>query len=392
MRRALLGSAALLLLPVLTGCVNEGLSLDGVSTFQVEVTSVNGMPLPSPDLPLPANLGQTDEVWEFVIAARDGSGDPLPFEGMVRLRTEPGSVQAVEGEDASGRNVMVRGGRATGFARITAVYGPARLWVEDLGYLPVADATQAACSNGKNDDPGDDVLVDFPSDPGCAFANDDSEQEGTFAAGVSPAVEYALPRISDIQGRGAETPFRFEGMEVNTAAPQRVVVTRISSDGFYVADLAEEGQGYNYLYAFNFRTPPFMRVCDRVEYLAGTVNEFFGSTQIAFPSFWVSFPVEGEECEVPEPNVIDAGIIANSLEMEKLESGLVRISGYHVAANFGKNKAEPSELDPEVFVFAADRSNCDLNDDGQVDFESPTEGPCSDQCTQNPECSEWTGY
>ncbi|HSN99825.1 MAG TPA: hypothetical protein VLS89_16125, partial [Candidatus Nanopelagicales bacterium] len=37
-------------------------------------------------------------------------------------------------------------------------------------------------------------------------------------------------------------------------------------------------------------------------------------------------------------------------------------------------------------------SNCDLNDDGQVDFESPTEGPCSDQCTQNPECSEWTSY
>lgn len=395
MRRARAGSAALL--PVLSSlwlcaCVSDGREIEGVSTFQVEVVSVNGLPPPSEDAPIPANLGDVDEVWEIAVQARDGFGDAIPFEGMVRVRVEPGAVQGIEGESASGRNLMVRAGQATGLARVTGVYGPARVWIEDLGYLPADSPELSACSDGANNDPDDDVLVDFPADPGCAFADDDTEQGGTFAAGVSGPVAYALPRVSDIQGRGAETPFKFEGMEVNTAAPQHLIVIRVSSDGFYVTDIAEEGQGYNHLYAFNFRTPPFMRVCDRVDYLAGTVNEFFGSTQVSFPSFRLSFPIEGEPCEVPEPTTIDAGIILNPIEMEKVESGLVRIAGYHVASNFGKNPAQPSELDPDVYVFAPDQSNCDLNDDGQVDFESATEGPCSDQCSASPECSEWTSY
>jgi hypothetical protein len=63
----------------------------------------------------------------------------------------------------------------------------------------------------------------------------------------------------------------------------------------------------------------------------------------------------------------------------------VRIEGYHVAANFGPKPVVNN-------VFAPDSSNCDLNGDGQVDFTLKSEGSCSDACSKNPECSEWTSF
>src|SRR6185503_2266276 len=100
--------------------------------------------------------------------------------------------------------------------------------------------------------PDEDVLIDFPADPGCAFADDDNEQGGSFAAGVSLPVQYALPKISDIQGNGATSPYPFESIEVNTKAPQRLIVTRVASDGFYVTDVNadEQKNGFNGLFAF----------------------------------------------------------------------------------------------------------------------------------------------
>ncbi len=76
-------------------------------------------------------------------------------------------------------------------------------------------------------------------DPGCAFANDDTETSGNFAAGVSPPVNFALPRLSDIQGHGATTPYPEEGVQAMTADPAEVIVTRIASDGFYATDVTD---------------------------------------------------------------------------------------------------------------------------------------------------------
>ena len=97
-------------------------------------------------------------------------------------------------------------------------------------------------------------------------------------------MQYALPKISDLQGDAALTPYPYESIELNTKDPQNLVVTRVSSDGCFVTDVNpdEMMKGYNSLFAFNFSTPPGMRVCDRVTYLAGTVNEFFGFTESFF--------------------------------------------------------------------------------------------------------------
>jgi hypothetical protein len=357
------------------------------SQFHIVITSVDGKPLPEAGAPLPANRGDVKETWGFTIEARTPSGEPDPsFDGVVRLSTQPGAISRVMGEGAVGRNIRMVAGKALGVVELTAVYGSSRLWVEDLGYVPAKPEKKPVCSNGTDDD--GDVLIDFPADPGCAYADDDSEEGGTYATGVSQPVNYALPKISDVQGNGPATPYPYESIEINAQAPQRLVVTRVASDGFYVTDVSDDEQknGYNHMFAFNFSTPPGMRVCDRVSYLSGTVNEFFGFTELSFPSFSLDYPVEGKEpCEVPTPNLINAAKLASSVEMEKIESSLVRIEGYHVAANFGPKPVVNN-------VFAPDSSNCDLNGDGQVDFTLKSEGSCSDACSKNPECSEWTSF
>lgn len=370
-------------------CSDEPTEITGTSTFNVVITAVNGSSaLPTKDAPLPANRGDTEDVWDFTIQARDAFGSPTGFNGMVRLSVEPGAVNAVVGKGAEGRNILLVDGKASGAVKVTAVYGPARLEAEDIGYVPAAPGNKPACSDGKDND--HDVYIDFPADPGCAFANDESEEAGSFSAGVSKPVHYALPSVRDIQGDGATTPYPFEGMQLNTGGTHNVVVTRVSSDGFYVTDLSEQDKGYNSVFAFNFSTPPKMRVCDKVVYLAGTVNEFFGFTELSFPSFRLEYAVnadpEDKNCyAVPEPTVLDTKTITSPDAMEKLESALVRVMGFKVSSKFGSKPVVNN-------IFKVDQSNCDLNGDGQVDFESEAESSCADNCSADPECTEWTGY
>lgn len=361
----------------------------GTQSFRIDVVKVGGSDPPIAEIPLPANTGNKNEIWDVEVQAIGPDGGPIDFEGVVRVTVEPGAVVSVEGPEGEdlGRSLRLTGGKATGKITVTAVYGEARVWVEDLGYLPAEPGTTPLCANGKNDDGDEDSAVDYPSDPGCAFADDDTETVGTFAAGVSGPVHYALPTVQDVQGLSAATPYPFEAITINTSGVHNLVVTRISKDGFYVTDLSGQVDGYNHLFAFNFSTPRGMRVCDRVTYLTGTVSEFFGFTEVNFPSFDVEPLFEGEEdkCTVPPAAVLEPTVIASPIEMEKLESGLVRIQGYRVAKKFGPKPAVNN-------VFGEDSSNCDLNGDGKVDFESESEAACGNGCSADTECAEWTGF
>lgn len=371
----------------LAACGSGTTDIGGLSSFDVTIVQVNGAPPPPLDAPLPANIGTTDEAWQFEIQAMDPFGAPIDFNGYARVQVEPGAVTRVESEGAVGRNIAFTGGKAAGTAFVTAVYGPSRLWMEDVGYVPVGAGENPRCADGEDGD--GDGLIDYPADPGCAFADDDSEEEGSFAAGVSPPVHYALPRIADIQGAGTETPYPFEGIQVATAA-RRVIVTRISSDGFYATDLDGPPDASNSIFAFNFSTPAGMRVCDRLVYLSGTISEFFGFTELSFPSYDVTFIKEGEgQCEVPEPTVIDAATFGDPVKREALESSLVRLEGWTIAPKF--SPAHPVNDKGQYTGNFNLGSNCDLNDDGQIDYESQ-EGSCSNACADDPECSEWTGY
>jgi hypothetical protein len=377
---ALLGSALL-------GCGPSG-GIEQLGALRVTVTAVNGQPPPPVDSPLPPNLGATNETWDFTVEALDKDGQlDSGFTGFVRMASDPGSLLEVQGGE--GRNVLLGGGYGQGTAVVTAVWGPSRLRAEDMGYVPAPPGVVPTCANGLDDD--GDVLVDFPNDPGCAFANDMSEGPGTYETGVSAAVPYEYPAVADVQGRSSQTPYPSVALQVNTAAPHDVLVTRVASTGFFVTDLSETA-GYNHLYAYNFNLPWNMRVCDRLTYLSGTASEFFGFTELSFPSYQVSYivkpsgePFTPEECPIPAPPVIDGPLLNDPVAIESLESGLVRIDGWSIASNFG----------PELAVnnsFGPNRSSCDFNQDGTVDYYDALEGSCSNACTTDPTCSEWYSY
>jgi hypothetical protein len=289
------------------------------------------------------------------------------------------------------------------------VYGPAQLWIQDLGYVPAAPGTVPQCSNGIDDN--HNGLIDFPADPGCYYADDDTEDGGTYAAGVSPAINYALPKISDVRGE-ARTPYPNEAIAIAAASPEFLVVTGISSAGFFVTDISpfEVKNQYNSLFAYNFSTPGNMQVCDQITQLSGTANDFYGFTQLSFPSFTNVFGVAGEDggtfnpavgipgCQVPEPMVLDPSFFTGqknttSANLFKYEAGLVRVQGFTIAQNFGSKPAYN-------YVFAPNTSNCDFNGNGQIDYDSippncpvgQCEGTCANDCDLDPTCSEWTAY
>ena len=371
----------------LAGCGTETGTEFGVSSFDVVVTKVNGVVPPPADKPLSANRGDSLDTWDFTIAAKTATGEvDTEFNGFVRLSVNPGSVEAVRGPTARGRNVLVKNGKAEGSVDVVLVYGSTRLWAEDLGYLPLAATSTAKpqCSNGADDN--GNKLIDFPADPGCYAADDDNEDGGSYAAGISGPIHYALPRISDMRGISG-TPYPYDAIEVKADPPQELVVTRVAGDGFYVTDVAaaEAAKGFNSVFAFNFSTPAGMRVCDRVTYLAGTANDFFGFTELSFPSFRLDFPHVGDKCLVPEPTSLDKKTLSDNHTMKSLESSLARVEGYRIGKFLGPGLMKGNKPGPGA-------SNCDFNGNGAVDFEQDLEGSCSDVCTKDPDCSEWTAY
>ena len=346
------------------------------------VTAVDGKAPPSPEAPLPANVGDREALWTFSadVLGADGQKD-TSFNGFARLKVVPGAVNGVTGDTAQGRNIRFVDGHAEGIARVTAVFGPSRLWLEDLGYVPALPGQTAGCANGIDDD--GDVAVDYPNDPGCAFADDMSEEAGKYLTGVSQALAYARPTIGDVQGHGSQTPYPAVAVDIKTDGVNYVVVTRVASAGFFVTDLGDSG-GYNHMFAFNFNTPEGMRVCDRLSHLSGTAAEFFGFTEINFPSYNV-VEIADDDCIVPEPTELTDEIIGSPEQMEKLESGLVRLTGFSIATKLG---AEPAVNN----VFTETATNCDLNGDGAIDYLNDAESSCSNACSADPDCSEWTGF
>jgi hypothetical protein len=435
---------ALLSLLALGGssCVERGELPDKAFRLKVSAALQDGSPLPSEDSPLCLDLrgiprpageppcppqGRFFKVNIEALKA-DGQRD-TSFNRYVRVSVIPGTVVSVtappEGVGqgrAEGRNVLLQGGYASEqTVHVVGAFGPTRISVEDIGYQPgdpLDPAKLPACADGVDND--GDGLTDFPADPGCAFSNDDTEEAGTFASGVSEAIHYALPTVAEAQGYTSGTPFAQEGIVLETRDPRaHVVVTRIASNGFYVADVnvTDDGQGgqvvtakpFGSMFVFNFGLPPGVLVCDRMTYLSGTMDEFFGSTQMNFPSFEVdpffvkpTATTTNRVCLLPEPFEIVASQASNDAVLEAVEGGLVRVRSARVAANFGPDfpEVQPFDLSPNFpcqgankYTFRPGASSCDFDRSGSINFEpGAEEGVCSCFCYQDPDCSEWSAF
>ena len=341
-----------------------------------------------------------------LVAQRPDGTTNTDFNGFIRLSSKPGTVTAVTGEGASGRNVKLVNGVASGIAvSVVAAFGDTRIWAEDLGYVPGDPARTPQCANGI-DDNGNGV-IDFPADPGCAFANDDSEDGGTFTAGVSEVLYFVSPRIADVRGviqGGTGTSFPFEQVEIDTGWRYEstyafsTVVTRVASDGFYATDLADNapgGRGYASVFAFNFSAPPRMRVCDRLKTFGGTSSDFFGFTEVNYPTWTLEeWDPTQRPCLVPEPHVFGVSELDNTnpAALLKQESSLVRVlTGGNVSVHVTKHFGALSPAAPD-YVPTDAATNCDLNRDGKVDFATGPEQVCSSNCTADVECTEYSNF
>ena len=302
------------------------------------------------------------------------------YNRWVRIYSRPGKVEALEPATAYNQHAGLEKGSAYVYLKngqiknvkltVKGGFGPLHIWVEDDGYVPpTAKGAAPECANGIDDD--GDGFVDM-NDPGCLMANDRSEAEGTSIASNSETIYFKTPTISDVQGRGKASPFIHEEVEINRG---QMVVTRIAPGGFYVTDIADK-DGYNSIYVYSYHTPPFLRVCDRITDLWGNVGEFYGFTELNFPTW--SFEPWNEKrgpCAVPDPVVITPQMLKDRDKMESLEASLVRI---------------------ENIVTGDTPVNCDYNGDGEVNYCSGNpddpECKCRTRCEKDPFCTEYNNY
>ena len=378
---ATLAGAALLGVSVLGGGGCSGFAtVPSSERIQVELETPASQ-LPTRASPRKISFTTPDDYVVKVSALKqDGSVD-TSFNGYIRLSSKPGTVTAVSGAEVNGRNVLLTNGVADQVTvSVLAGFGDTRIWAEDEGYVPAdpARTPPPECSNGLDDN--DDGKIDYPNEPGCYAANDDTENGGTYAAGISPPLWYDLPRVADVRGvsqGGTGTSFPSEAVTIDTGyrgendwtyAPPGcgdstcagVVVTYVSSAGFFVTDLNDDasgGRGFGSVYAYNFSAPPNMRQCDRLRSLGGTSSDFYGFTEINYPTWELEeWDPTARPCLIPEPHkiapvcTINGATIPNCTSlgdpngMLKVAAALVRVESANsvqvqVGANFGPDDA-----------------------------------------------------
>lgn len=376
--------------------------------------------------PLPLAI-DTPTTFRVVIRARmpDGNLD-TGFNSFVRLSAKPGAIEPLEGPDTEGRNVkLVQGESRAVDVRLANSYGTTYILADDLGYEPVDPLSDPPpkCSNGIDDD--GDGRIDYPSDEGCAFANDDNEGGSSYEQGASTPIFFSLPRIADVRGLRCEptcsgagaTPYPKEQIQIDTGYHEKpdgppkfdfnVVVSRISSDGFYATDVSDpRGAGFTSVFAFNFNSPPRMRVCDRLKTFGGTAGEFFGFTQMSYPTWTLEeWDPRSRSCLVPDAQQLKPIDVNDTAALLQLSGGIVRAETtpektpgdpdsrdfvVRVTPKFG-----PGNMQKVAAGYAPtpDATNCDFNKDGRIDFALDSEeGKCANACDADPECTEYSNY
>jgi hypothetical protein len=412
-----LGIAAVALLAA-ASCQTESGLPEQVSGERIVVT-ITGGNLGDPQNPLPIQFTPSSPYTLHLEMRRaDDDSVDTEFNSYVRISSKPGTVFSVNGGQ-DGRNVLLQNGVADNVSvTLVAAFGPTRIWAQDIGYTPGGIAPgdpPPQCSNGIDDD--GDGRVDYPADPGCFASNDDDETEGTGASGVSPNIYFALPRIADVRGglttSGTGTPFPFEQVNIDTGYDLAsnnfqwdTVVTGLVSDGFFVTDLqngtpdAQQGLGYGSVFAYTFSAPQKIGVCDRLRLLDGTSADFYGFTELNFPTWAVEYwDPKARNCLVPEPTVLSPADWNNSTLMFKNEAGLVRLKAdasknitLHVGAHMGPGKPGPPTYTPAPDSNGVWATNCDLNGDGKIEYADANEAACANACDADVECTEFSSF
>ncbi len=266
--------AAAVVAIALAGCVRE-VDCDLPGPLSFEVTLVEG-DAGTPEEPIPFSK----DPWTMVIDVRavdDGGATAEWFDGRVHLDIRP------RGSISIGFSPWfdVEGGVATGVpVQVERVYSTASIWVEDTG---------------------EDGL-------------------GSYATGLSQELVFRNPTIRNCQETDIHLTSALRGGFVDVDLEGRTaVVTGTARDGYYLTDISEPDFWYSSIYVYTFSRPD-VEIGTRVTMLRGTVDEFYGFTELSFPSW----KVEGTAA-VPDAVPVDQANVGIDSALEPFESALVEV-------------------------------------------------------------------
>jgi hypothetical protein len=351
----------------------------------------------------------------------DGTVDTT-FNGYVNLIVQPGTISNLDV-----RNVQLQNGSISGVVvPVVASFGETHIWADDLGYDPVApdSVPPPQCSDGI--DNNNNGLIDYPADPGCYAPIDNTEDLGTYASGASDTIYFQLPRIQLVRGydpanNGNGNATDFPNTQVNMDTGWRggtnydfsTIVIGLGSAGFYAQDLQTDempAPGYGGIYAYNFSTPVDMRVCDRLQIFSGTSADFYGYTEINYPTWQLEYwDPTSRPCLVPEPTVLGVADLDNDTRLWQLESTLARIETagtvtVQIAQHFGPLDVPYTGTGSSAVYTPTDgASNCDYDHNGKINYDdsgdTPSEAQCAAVCVGSGsaaptdyQCSEYSAY
>lgn len=253
----------------------------GPFTFVVEITDGD---VGSEEDPVPFSHDPVEYTLRATAMDKDGNVD-TSFNGTVHLRIQPRGEFPPTQEDEFQAVDGIAEGMVVG---IRDLHSTATIWVEDLGT---------------------------------------DEAPGSYATGLSPVLTARNPTLRNIQevdeNAYATSALRGEFVEVDLEG--RVgVVTGVQNDGFYMTDVSEDGFMYSSMYVYSHNHPDVLPG-DQIVQLNGTVDEFYGFTELSYPSWRVSGTTD-----VPEPVQITSALVDDNDAMERYESGFVEVTGVTV--------------------------------------------------------------
>ena len=329
--KSLLFTLSLSVLTLLIGCPEPSEKLELKGSFKIEF--VGKVVLGSKEKPKNVAPYKSPEEFTLKITALgvDGKKDTSFNGGVCIFSTkgilERGLFKTIEpAEMKNGELAIKSGGKTVNELKVKLrlAFGKTVLWVSDANKKP--------CPN--------------TLDP------NDTTRPYVGRSGAAPALTYqelSIRNVQEVTDSPHESPLINKYSVIEAGEGNKMVVTGVTSNGFFLTDLNEykkDVASYHSIFVFTFSAPSLaheegteprlLGVGDIVEKVEGGIDEFSGHTQIVFPSYvpkWKDGKVGGEvvkadKSEMPKPIEIKTdksdGIWSRG-EMEKLESALVEV-------------------------------------------------------------------
>lgn len=248
----------------------------------------------------PMAFSSEEQMVALSIETLDQSGDPIAFNGALQLDVRPGSL-------TGSPYVTVTDGVWNGNVGIRNGFGPTRVWFTENAPLG-------------------------------------SENEPTYATGVSDPLYFAIPTIGEMNRTDDHETNQLEKEFAEIRASDRDIrVTTVGTDGFWATDMLDDAGEHNSLFIYTFSKPDEnVQVGRRLSLLTGNNQEYLATTQISFPTLLVT---DEPAIEMPAPSELTANLCGATDTLEGYESALVTITDVQIPDGFGTDLSDEEYVD-----------------------------------------------